>query len=256
MAKENSATPKTAKPKTAKAPKPKKPSVSEMLEEAADILKRIEKQEKVCQSARLDVDDARETYKMKKGTYQAECDALHKLCRLRDEKHPLFDAAAKKNKKPAAPGVDGLPPDAVRTETILLKENVNAPPAIQHGAGETVTAFVAADGTIFLFGKKPNGEAVRFDVPAEWFTVVVSEVAMAPWRDTPVVKLLTGNNGVTEKHVKALEAAGIGTCGKLGDLMDRAATWWDKEVRGISASNKAAVEDALADLRANSETPA
>lgn len=89
------ATKSTKQPKGAKSekkePKPRKPTKSDLLEEAADLLARIEAAEVECQSARLELDDARETVKLKKQSYGACVDNLRKLARARREKHPLFD---------------------------------------------------------------------------------------------------------------------------------------------------------------------
>jgi hypothetical protein len=113
---------KTATPKTTASPAPKaaaakktgKPSAgsasgksatkahkatkSDLLEEAAELLTRIETAETACQCARLELDDAREGVKCAKQNYGACVDELRKLARARREKHPLFEAGAKGGK--------------------------------------------------------------------------------------------------------------------------------------------------------------
>jgi len=87
--------------KATKATKASKPTKSDLLEEAADLLGRIEEAETACQRARLELDDAREGVKCAKQNYGACVDELRKLARARREKHPLLDFAAKQGKAAA-----------------------------------------------------------------------------------------------------------------------------------------------------------
>jgi hypothetical protein len=90
------------KPAAAKKKVPTKAHLSE-LEEAAELLTRIEEAEEECQEARLAVDDAREGYKLAKQNYAHRVDELRRLVRARKEEHPLFDMGAKQT---AAQGTD------------------------------------------------------------------------------------------------------------------------------------------------------
>jgi hypothetical protein len=96
----------TDKKKTPKAKKPKAkkpPTRLEILEEAEELLKRIEQQENRIQEARLEMDDIKERYKTTKDVYLTRMDEMRQLARARKEKLPLFDAT----KQP--PPADGAP---------------------------------------------------------------------------------------------------------------------------------------------------
>ncbi len=94
--------------KKSKKPKVKKPSKSEMLEEAADLLKRIEDAERECQQAQQRMADIKDEYKDAKGIYSSAVQELRTLCRARSEKHPLFDS--NKPKPEEQPKLDGTSP--------------------------------------------------------------------------------------------------------------------------------------------------
>jgi hypothetical protein len=64
------------------------------LQEADDILKRVESQEELCGKLALEVEDATDVLKSKKANYQAAVLKLRELCRLRKEEHPLFPEPA------------------------------------------------------------------------------------------------------------------------------------------------------------------
>ncbi len=73
--------------------KKKSPTKAELvaLEEAAELLTKIEEAEEACQQSRLDMDDAKESYKLAKQNYSHHVDELRRLVRARKEDHPLFD---------------------------------------------------------------------------------------------------------------------------------------------------------------------
>jgi hypothetical protein len=74
------------------------------------------------------------------------------------------------------------------------------------------------------------------------------------WRNLPVEALQLHDGGkIKDRQIKALQDGGIATLGDLADLMDRAATWWHREVKGIGKDGKATIEDALAAIRAQKE---
>ncbi len=79
--------------KKASAAKKKTPTKAELsaLEEAAELLGKIEEAEEACQQSRLDMDDAKESYKLAKQNYGHHVDELRRLVRARKEEHPLFD---------------------------------------------------------------------------------------------------------------------------------------------------------------------
>ena len=90
-----------AKKASAKKPKAaKKPTKTEQLQEAAELLERIEKAEKECETALLEWDRRRAAAKSAKEVYGNAVEQLRKLCRARSEEHPLFDPP--KDKKTAA----------------------------------------------------------------------------------------------------------------------------------------------------------
>lgn len=80
--------------KKAKA-KVKKPTKADLLEEADELLRRIEQAEKDCQSALADMQIRKDEYKMAKECYGNAVVELRRLCRARNESHPLFDQAKK-----------------------------------------------------------------------------------------------------------------------------------------------------------------
>jgi hypothetical protein len=108
----------------AKKKAPTKAHLSE-LEEAAELLTRIEEAEEECQESRLAVDDAREGYKLAKQNYAHRVDELRRLVRARKEEHPLFDAPKQQALKaeehsgtPALPAPDGATAPATPTPSI------------------------------------------------------------------------------------------------------------------------------------------
>ncbi len=84
---------KPAKPAKTKALARKAPTKAELvaLTEAAELLTKIEEAEEACQQSRLDMDDAKESYKLAKQNYSHHVDELRRLVRARKEEHPLFD---------------------------------------------------------------------------------------------------------------------------------------------------------------------
>lgn len=61
------------------------------LEEADELLTKIEEAEEACQQSRLGMDDAKESYKLAKQSYSHHVDELRRLVRARKEVNPLFD---------------------------------------------------------------------------------------------------------------------------------------------------------------------
>lgn len=104
--------------KKAAAPKKKKPTKAhlEELEEAAELLSKIEAAEEACQTARLDMEDAKESYKLAKQSYNHHVDELRRLVRARKEEHPLF-AEAEKKEAAAAEKTDLQPQATAENET-------------------------------------------------------------------------------------------------------------------------------------------
>jgi hypothetical protein len=66
---------------------------SDELEEAAELLQRIEAAEAKCQQARTNADACKEEYKSAKAAYGERVEALRKLCRARSEDLPLLNSS-------------------------------------------------------------------------------------------------------------------------------------------------------------------
>jgi len=110
------------------ATKARQPTKSDLLEEAAELLTRIETAETACQCARLELDDAREGVKCAKQNYGACVDELRKLARARKEKHPLFEAAGNpKAGNPKADAKTSTPSIAATLDTLAPGESGSTP---------------------------------------------------------------------------------------------------------------------------------
>jgi hypothetical protein len=106
---------KKASSKKPTKPKAKKPCKSELLEEADELLKRIEKAESECQKARTDADIRKEAYRTARAFFGERVEKLRTLCRARKEKHPLFEAAEQPADVAATPEVKPIDKDAWRS---------------------------------------------------------------------------------------------------------------------------------------------
>lgn len=195
--------------KDPKAKKPKKPSVSENLAEAAELLGRIEAAEQECQEARGQVEIRRADLKSAKEHYSFTVDELRRLCRARREKLPLFDKPA------ASPSPASGAPTAKNGEVSPTLDEMAAPPKAASGDG--------------------NGKP--------------KTVNIGDWRTCPVEGLQVHSIKVTDKQVESLCNAGLNTCGELADAMEKDATFWHRNVKGIGKDTKVPIEDALSRLR-------
>jgi hypothetical protein len=102
------------KSKKAKDVKPEEPimmlpSELEPLNEAADLLKRIEKQESECGKLATEMEIMRDAFKQLKGAYASATITLRSLCRTRREKMPLFDQHLAAKSVEVGPTVNDTP---------------------------------------------------------------------------------------------------------------------------------------------------
>ena len=102
------------KSKKAKDVKPEEPimmlpSELEPLNEAADLLKRIEKQEAECGKLATEMEIMRDAFKQLKGAYASATITLRSLCRARREKMPLFDQQLAAKSVEVGPVVNDTP---------------------------------------------------------------------------------------------------------------------------------------------------
>lgn len=108
----NKAPAKKAKKPVPKKPRVKKPSKMDKLIEAESILTDIERAEKDCEDLRNQMDNCKEEYKAAKEAYNHQVNTLRKLCRARDERHPLFDNPVPVASETATPPVAATTPAA------------------------------------------------------------------------------------------------------------------------------------------------
>ena len=99
----------------------KKPGKSELLEEAADLLERIEKAEEACELAGSEAEIRKEAYRTARASYGERIEELRKLCRARKENHPLLQQKAAEEKSaetPAATSATETVDEDVPTESV------------------------------------------------------------------------------------------------------------------------------------------
>lgn len=204
-----------AKKKSVKKPKTEKPK--DELQEASELLKKIEKAEKACQDHAAAMQIAKEEYKLAKEAYGNSVVELRRLCRARKEKMPLFDSP-----KPA----DSLP-----SEQPTASEQQPACECPRGGCHET-----DEDGDCCKCGE-PNVTTK----PCSWRELPLDTLTQYGARDVAV-----------EKLAEAIGAE-IG-CGGFADYLEKHATFWGKEC-GLNANYRDEVADALGRLRGALETP-
>jgi hypothetical protein len=264
MAKKKAASKKSATQQNAK-----KPTKDEQLAEAAELLARIERAEKACQDYAAQMQIQKEEYKLSKEAYGNAVVELRRLCRMRSEKHPLFDQAKKPEEKQAA-GADtthhspltspaeALPEGAVKRVRVRLVKELDVFDE-KRGPGE-IDAFEDKDGGVFLSAPVTyTGQHTVAFLEAEEFEPVETAAAGTPgptsaaWRELPLSTL--SQYGCREKAVEALEATKLLNLGELAQVMQDDGTWWAKNA-GVNKRYQVEVEDSLAKLRAAVETAA
>jgi chromosome segregation ATPase len=227
------------KPKKAgkkhKAPKKPKATKSELLEEAADLLKRIEKAEERCQEALRTMQDLKDQYKEAKERYNGAVSDLRRLARARKEKLPLFDQAAKTAAKPADASTD---PAAIATDPEIVRgklEGLWHDPSVE--LNETEEKFVddVLEGREKLVG-------IALDKALDVIEAHAKPAAAEPgdaWKSHTLDKADFKPN-----HRDALEAAGVHTLGELQAKMNGHGQFWAKELR-INGKFREPIEDAF-----------
>lgn len=185
---------KATSPKTAKKHRQTK---GELLDEAADLLSRIEDAEVECQKARLAVDDAKEAYKTSKGLYANAVEELRKLARARRQKLPLFDAAGKKAE-----------------EEKKAKASEQATPLLPAAEGDTAG----------------NGQAQPL-APEAWRTVRIAELSLKPATESKLLAKDLDTLGALSDWMQkkgefwAKDVPGIGEKAAT-DIADAFAAFW------------------------------
>jgi beta-glucosidase-like glycosyl hydrolase len=109
-----------------KPPKQRKQTKGDLLAEAADLLKRIEKAEDRCEESARRMVELKEDYKLAKESHANNVTELRKLARARKEKLPLFDQAVAPG---PIPGTQGDPATNGQAATAVPKPPAEAAPS-------------------------------------------------------------------------------------------------------------------------------
>ena len=253
------------------APKPKKVTLLdtelEPLKEADMILKKIEVAERECDERAIEVDQVREELKNAKGSYADAVRRLRKLCRMRKEKHPLFDKP--KEQAPAKPAAnnatlekpavqlpkvvvsEGSELHGIKVDTVVFVEFVKPGGVIVSADGINPTAltdeeYTANDETAKLIADA-RGEKVLSDKDG-WLAFVAERTKSQGPKKDDWKRLPLEDAGINGNIGRLLVEAGHDTLGKLAQLMNVHGQWWPKEVKGIGEGGATEVADRFADF--------
>jgi hypothetical protein len=230
------------------------------LEEADDVLERIEAAEAECDEALIVVEQARDEMKAAKGAYAAAVGRLRKLCRARKENMPLFD-------KHEGEQPEDYQPVNVRdrvTCEVIDGEHKGTVAPIWSVGNEGISILVAGQVAYLAPGEyQVDEEALRL-IKAARAEGAVNDVGR--WEDLlrrhlaeqlPAVKadgwrdLAIGEAGIIGNVGRLLAEAGYETLGQLSDLMQAEGQLWNKKIKGVGETGAAEIADRFAEFWAD-----
>jgi hypothetical protein len=260
--------PTAKKAKPVKAAKPRKVTLLDTelnpLKEADSILTDVEKAEAECERRALRVELAKDDYTSARVAYKDAVVELRKLCRVRKEKHPLFDTKPepKIQAGKATVNLDVTLP----TVTITAGTESHGIPIgailqiVEVKPGGLIVESPAHNPTAVADGEYEAGEEAsdrieearecKFEGPDAWREFVAGKQAYFTkkestepqgWQALPLdAARINGRGG------KLLTEAGYETLGSVAKLMRDHGQWWNKEVKGIGEETAAEIADRFA----------
>jgi len=130
-----------------------------------------------------------------------------------------------------------------------LDEDANAAAADEESKADAVASENDADRPLLaIAGGTEAGEG--------------SEAGTVDVETMPIVRLVAysrgknGKNKITPRQIKALEEAGYDTIGKLAAEMRSQGEWWANGIKGIGKDSKGPIEDAVAEVMAQTAAKA
>ena len=231
----------------AKPAKKKNPTKGESLAEITELLEQIEAKSAEIKIARAAFDDSKDAAKIKKGVWQT------KLCELEDLADTRRRWAAEAKRQPLLNPQHGkaakLPDGALSSKKIgMLRDVTSIDGTASAITGQEHTAYVDPNGTYLLI------DGLSIDLKPEDFTEIVEVQSERPlldhaappsngeWRKFTIDRL---GGQVTAKDREKLAGANLLTFGDLQDRMQRDASWWAKDIKGIGEAGKTRIEDAF-----------
>jgi hypothetical protein len=221
------------------------------LQEADEILVKIERKEAELSELAVCVEMTKEDAKEAKARYDAAVNNLRALCRLRSESHPLFD-------EPSPPAFN--PRDLVQISIIdgqYEGQTANVWSVQKEGVS------VLLDGQVVELAKDQyevdeepyrliNGarDAGALDSVQEWEQFLRDHYAAEAETETPSDawrELTLSHLGLSGALQNKLEEAGLTTLGKLSDKMADGDDWWS-DIKRVGTAAADSVADCFAEF--------
>ena len=221
------------------------------LQEADEILVRIEEQEARLAELAVRVEMTKEDAKAAKARYDAAVNDLRALCRLRSESNPLFDqpppAAFNPRELVQVAIVDGQYEGTTAPVWSVQKEGVSVLLDGQTVRLEKGQYECDEEPYRLINGARDAG---ALDSVQDWEQFLRDHYAEEAEQETPSDawrELTLSNLGLSGTLQHKLEEAGLVTLGKLSDKMADGGDWW-ADIKGVGTAAADQVADCYADF--------